>query len=108
MAFGDETDFNPTRANFDVQANADADIADTAHMTTIPCAKETTSELKNSSPQASSMLVKNVTSIQNPPDNQQNPSSFTDTPLVNKVKHGKKSEDEGMPPLVDITDDITG
>ena len=108
LSFGDETDFNSTRANFDVQANADADIADTTQVTTIPCAKETTSELKNSSPQALSMLAKNVTSTQNLPNNQPNPSSFTDTPLVNEVKHGEKSEDEEMPPLIDITDDITG
>ena len=97
-----------TRANFDVQADADADIADTTQVTTIPCAKETTSELKTSSPQALSMLAKNVTSTQNLPNNPPNPSSFTDTPLVNEVKHGEKSEDEEMPPLMDITDDITG
>ena len=58
--------------------------------------------------QALSMLAKNVTSTQNPPNNQPNPSSFTNTPLVNEEKHGEKSEDEEMPPLVDITDDITG
>ena len=46
LSFGDETDINPTRANFDVQAYADADIANTPQVTTIPCAKETTSELK--------------------------------------------------------------
>ena len=105
LAFGDETDINPTRANFDVQADADAD---TPQVTTIPCAKETTSELKNSSPQALSMLAKNVTSTQDPPNNQPNPSSFTDTPLENEVKHGEKSEDKEMPPLIDITDHITG
>ena len=71
LSFGDETDFNPTRANFDVQANADADIADTTQVVPIPCAKETTSELNNSSPQALSMLAKNVTSTQNPPNNQE-------------------------------------
>ena len=108
LSFGDETDFNSTRANFDIQEYADADIADTTQVTTIPCTKETTSELKTSSPQALSKLAKNVTSIQNLPNNPPNPSSFTDTPLVNEVKHGEKSEDEEMPPLIDITDDITG
>ena len=54
------------------------------------------------------MLSKKVTSTQNPPNNQLNPSSFTDTPLVNEVKHGENSEDEEMLPLIDITDDITG
>ena len=77
-------------------------------METIPCVKETTSELTNSSPQALLMLAKNVTSTQNLPNNQSNSSSFTDNPLVNEEKHGKKPEDEEMPPLVDITYDITG
>ena len=108
LSFGDETEFNPTRQNYDVQADADADIVDTTQVVTIPCAKETTSELNNSSPQALSMLVKNVTSTQNLPNNQQNPSSFTDNPLVNEENHGEKSEDEEMLPLVDITDEITG
>ena len=44
----------------------------------------------------------------NPPNNPPNPSSFTDTPLVNEVTHGEKSEDEEMPPLINITDDIAG
>ena len=57
----DETEFNPKRENFDVQANADANIADTTQVVPIPYAKETTSELKNSSPQVLSMLAKNVT-----------------------------------------------
>ena len=107
MLFGDETDFNPTKTNFDVQANADEDQADTIQVATIPCTKETTSELNNSSPQALSMLAKNVTSTQNPLNHQPIPSSFTDTPLVNEKKDGEKSGDEEMPPLVDITDDIT-
>ena len=108
LSFGDETEFNPTRQNFDVQADADADIADTTQVVPIPCAKEATSELNNSSPQALSMLAKNVTSTHNPPNNPPNPSSFTDNPLVNEEKHGEKPEDEEMLPLVDITDDITG
>ena len=54
------------------------------------------------------MLAKNVASTQNPPNNPPNASSFTDTPLVNEVKHCEKSEDEEMLPLIDITDDVTG
>ena len=77
-------------------------------MVPIPCVKEATSELNNSSPQASLMLAKNVTSTQNPPNNHPNPSSFTDIPLMNEAKQGEKPEDEEMPPLVDITDDISG
>ena len=107
LSFGDETDFNPTSANADVQADADADIADTTQVV-LHCAKEATSELDNSSPQALSMLAKNVTSTQNLPNNQANPSSFTDNPLVSEEKHGEKSEAEEMLPLVDITDEITG
>ena len=108
LSFGDETEFDPTKQNYDVQANADADIADTTQVVPIPCAKEATSELNNSSPQAISMLAKNVTSTQNLPNNPPNPSSFTDNLLVNEEKHGEKPEDEEMPPLVDITDEITG
>ena len=54
------------------------------------------------------MLADITTSNQNPPNNPPNPSSFTDTPLVNEVKHSGESEDEEMPPLIDITDYITG
>ena len=53
------------------------------------------------------MFAKNVTSTQNLPNTHPNPSSFTDTPLVNE-KNDEKTEDEEMPPLVDITEDITG
>ena len=77
LSFGDETKFISTRENFDVQADADADIAGTTQVATIPCAKEITSELENSSPQALSMLAKNVTLTPNPPNNQPNPSYFT-------------------------------
>ena len=77
-------------------------------MVPIPCAKEATSELNNSSPQAISMLAKNVTSTQNPPNNPPNPSSLTDIPLMNEEKQGEKPEDEEMLPLVDITEEITG
>ena len=54
------------------------------------------------------MFAKNVTSTKNLPNTHPNPSSFTDTPLVNEEKNDEKTEDEEMPPLVDITDDITG
>ena len=66
LTFGIETTFgiNPTKQNYDVQADADVDIADATQVVPIPCAKEATSELNNSSPQAISMLAKNVTSIQ--------------------------------------------
>ena len=77
-------------------------------MVPIPCAKEATSELNNSSPQAMSMVAKNVTSIPKLPNNPPNPSSITDIPLMNQEKPGKKPEDEEMPPLVNITDEITG
>ena len=77
-------------------------------MVPIPDAKEATPELNNSSPQVMSMVAKNVTSVTKPPNNPPNPSSITDIPLMNEEKPGEKPEDEEMPPLVDITDDITG
>ena len=77
-------------------------------MVPIPYAKETNSELNNSSPQAMSMVAKNVTSFPKLPNNPPNPSSITDIPSMNKEKPGEKPEDEEMPPLVDITDEITG
>ena len=88
--------------------DADADIADTTQVVPIPYAKETTSELTNSSSQAMSMVAKNITSFPKPPNNPPNPSSITDTPLMNEEKPGEKPEDDEMLPLVDITDDITG
>ena len=103
LSFGDETEFNHTQVSFDVQADTDADQAYAKQVATIPYAKETTSELNNSSPQALSMFAKNVTSTQNLPNNQPNPSSFTDTPLVNEEKSGEKTEDEEMPHMADIT-----
>ena len=107
ISFGVETDFDPTKQNSDVPINADADVADTNQVVPIPCAKEATSELINSSPQAMSMFAKNVTSIPKPPNNPLNPSSLTDIPLMNEEKPGEKPEDEEMPSLVDITDEIT-
>ena len=103
MSFGDDTDFESKRAKIDPQADTVEDTADTTEVTVIPCAKETTSELTTSSTHALSMLADIATS-NNPP----NPSSFTDTPLVDEVKHGEDSENEEMLPLIDITDDITG
>ena len=55
-----------------------------------------------------SMVAKNVTSIPKLPNNPTNPSSVADIPLMNEEKPGEKHEDEEMPPLVDITDEITG
>ena len=107
LTFCAETEFDPTKQNYDVQADADADIADVTQVVSIPCAKDATSELKNSSPQAILMLAKNVTSIQKLPHNPPNPRSVINIPMVNEEKQGEKPEDEEMPPLVDITEDIT-
>ena len=63
LSLGIETEFDPTKQNSDVPINADADVADTSQVAPIPCAKEATSELNNSSPQAISRLAQNVTSI---------------------------------------------
>ena len=57
LSFDVETDFDPTKQNSDVQINADADVADINQVIPIPCAKEATSELNNSSPQAISMFA---------------------------------------------------
>ena len=54
------------------------------------------------------MFAKNVTSMPNLPNNPPNHSSLTDIPLMNEEKPGEKHEDEEMPHLVDITDEITG
>ena len=108
LSFDTETEFDSRQQNYEVQIDADADVADADQVVPIPCAKEATSELNNSSPQAMSMVAKNVTSFPKPPNNPPNPSSITDIPLMNEEKPGEKPEDEEMPPLVDITDDITG
>ena len=76
-------------------------------MVSIPDAKKAIPELNNSSPQAMSMVAKNVTSVTKPPNNPPNLSSITDIPLMNEEKPGEKPEDEEIPPLVDITEDIT-
>ena len=95
-------------AEFEIPINADAVVADTDQVVPIPDAKEATSELNNSSPQAMSTLARNVTSVTKLPNNPPNPSSITDIPLMNEEKPGEKPEDEEMLPLVDISDDITG
>ena len=81
--------------NYEVPIDPDAVVADTDQVVPIPCAKEATSELNNSSPQAMSMVAKNVTSVTKPPNNPPNPSSITDIPLMNEEKPGEKPEDEG-------------
>ena len=108
LPFGVETEFDPTKQNSDIPIDADADTAETNQVVPIPCPKEATSELNNSSPQAISTIAKHVTSIPNLPDNPPNPSSLTDIPMMHEEKPGEKPEDEEMPPLVDITDEITG
>ena len=108
LSFGGDADIESKRSKIDPQADTNEDTADTTQVTTIPCAKESTSELSTSSTHALSMFADVATSNQNPPNNPPNPSSFTDTPLVDEVKHGEDSENEEMPPLIDITDDITG
>ena len=103
-----DAEFDPRHQNYEVQIDADADVADTDQVVPIPHEKKATSELTNSSPQAMSIVAKNVTSIPKPPNNPPNPSSVRDIPLRNEEKPGEKPEDEEMPSLVDITDDITG
>ena len=103
-----DVEFDPRHQNYEVQVAADADVADFEQVVPIPDAKEATSELNNSSPQVMSMVAKNVTSVTKPPNNPPNSSSVTDIPVMNEKKPGEKPEDEEMPPLVDITEDITG
>ena len=62
-----DAEFNPKHKNYDVPIDADAVVADTDQVVPIPDAKKATSELNNSSPQAMSMVAKNVTSVTNPP-----------------------------------------
>ena len=61
LSFDDETEFDPRQQNYEVQIDIDADVADTDHVVPIPSTKEATSELNNNSPQAMSMVAKNVT-----------------------------------------------
>ena len=108
LSFDDDTGFDPRQQNYEVEIDADAVVADIDQVVPIPCVKEATSELENSSPQAMSMVAKYVTSIPKLPNNPPNPSSVTDIPLMNEEVPGEKPEDEEMPPLVDISDEVTG
>ena len=103
-----DTEFDPKQQNCEVPIDIDAIVADTDQVVPVPDARKATLELSNSSPQAMSMVSKNVTSVTNLPNNPPNPNSITDIPLMNEEKPGEKTEDEEMPPLVDITEDITG
>ena len=64
LSFADNTDIESKTAKFDVQADTNEDTADTTQVTTIPCAKETTSELKINSTHALSILADIATSNQ--------------------------------------------
>ena len=106
-----DAEFDPRHQNYETQITADADIADLAdfeQVVPIPDEKETTPGQNNSPPQVMSMVAKNVTSVTKPPINPPNPSSLTDIPVMSKEKPVEKSEDEEMPPLVDIIEDVTG
>ena len=103
-----DAEFDPRHQNYEMQVDADAVMVEADQVKPIPDARNVFSELNNSSPQAKSMITKNVTSVTNLPNNPPNPSSITDIPLMNEEKPGKKPEDEEMPPLVDITDEDTG
>ena len=85
-----------------------ADLADFEQVVPIPDTKETTPGQNNSSPQAMSMVARNVTSVTKLPNNPPNPSSITDIPVMSEEKPADKPEDEEMPSLVDITEDVTG
>ena len=100
-----DAEFDPRHPNYEVQVDANTADADVDQVVPIPDAEETIPELYNSSPQAMSMVAKNVTSVTNPPNNPPNPSSITDIPLMNEEKLREKPEDEEMLPLVDITED---
>ena len=100
--FGDDSVTKPKRAKFDQQENIGSNDGNTAD---ILCTKETSSELSQSSANALSMLVGIATFVHIPPNNPPNPSSITDTTIVNEAEHlGDGSENEEMPPLEDITD----
>ena len=102
-----DAEFDPRHPNYEVQVDTNTVDADVDQVVPIPDARKTIPELNNSSPQAMSMVAKNVTSVTNPPNNPPpNPSTITDIPLMNEEKPGEKPKDEEMPPLVDITDDV--
>ena len=50
LSFDAETEFDLRQQNYKVQIDADVDVVDADHVVPIPCAKEATSELNNSSP----------------------------------------------------------
>ena len=106
-----DAEFDPRHQNYESQVAVEAELADLAdfeQVVPIPDTKETTPELNNSSPQVMSKVAKNVTSVTKPPNNPPNASSITDIPVMSEEKPVDKPEDEEMPPLVDITEDITG
>ena len=93
-----DAEFDPRHQNYEVQIDANAVVADTDQVVPISDARKAIPELNNSSPQAMSMVAKNVTSVTNLPNNPPYPSSITDIPLMNDEKPGEKPEDEEMPP----------
>ena len=106
-----DAEFDPRHPNYESQVAVEAELADLAdfeQVVPIPDTKETTPGQNNSSPQAISMVARNVTSVTKPPNNPPNPSSITDIPVMSEEKPADKPEDEEMPSLVDITEDITG
>ena len=88
-----DAEFDPRHKHYEVQIDADADVADIDQVVPIPEAKKANLELNNSSPQAMSMVANNITSVTNPPNNPPNPSSITDIPLMNEEKPCEKPED---------------
>ena len=95
-----DAEFDPRHQNYESQVAVEAELADLAdfeQVVPIPDTKETTPELNNSSPQAMSMVARNVTSVTKPPNNPPNPSSITDIPVMSEEKPADKPEDEEMP-----------
>ena len=86
-----DAEFDPRHPNYEVQVDANTVDADVDQVVPIPDAKKAIPELNNSSPQAMSMVAKNVTSVTNPPNNPPNPSSITDIPLMNEEKLGRET-----------------
>ena len=89
-----DAEFDPRHPNYEVQVDANTVDADVDQVVPIPDAKKAIPELNNSSPQAMSMVAKNVKSVTNLPNNPPNPSSITDIPLMNEEKPGKKPKDK--------------
>ena len=100
--FGDDSVIKPKRAKFDEPENTGSHDGNKAD---IPCTKETSSELSQSSTNTFSMLVDIATFEHIPPNNPPNPNSVTDATTVNEVEClDDESENEEMPPLEDITE----